>query len=135
MNGASPLDLLHAGLAGLAEADVPAMADAEIAEQLRALLAAANTLDAVICARLGSFDARALSEADGFRATRSWLRAFGRMSQGAASGWLARARLLRQLPALAGAAGDGHASAESVDVVARLAGQSFDNSPRISQRV
>jgi hypothetical protein len=45
------------------------------------------------------------------------------MSQGAASGWLKRGRLLRQLPRLAKAAGAGDASAEQLGLVARLADQ------------
>src|SRR5690606_11757690 len=43
-----------------------------------------------------------------------------RMTQGAASGWLARGRVLRQLPALDAAAAAGRASAEQVSIVAKL---------------
>src|SRR5258706_9636725 len=67
---------------------------------------------AVLSARIGVFDARDLCTVDGFKTTRSWLVAFGRMSQGAATGWLNRARMLRHLPALAAAAGQGAVPAE-----------------------
>src|SRR5690606_222415 len=71
---------------------------------------------------VATFDARQLAERDGFHATRTWLTAFGRLSQGAASGWLTRGRTLRQLPALTAAATTGTVSAEQVGIVAKLAG-------------
>src|SRR6185369_11040119 len=89
------------GLAGLlAEVnavDVAALADQQVRDELHALLAVRNSVDAAI-------DVRELADLDGLRCTRTWLTAFGRMSQGAASGWLSRARLLRALPVLAAAA-------------------------------
>ena len=106
------MELLQAGLAGLDDADANALTDAQVRGEVTALLTAANQLMAVLSARVGVFDARELSTVDGFKTTRSWLVAFGRMSQGAATGWLNRARMLRELPALAAAAGQGKVSAE-----------------------
>ncbi len=88
---ADPLQLLRAGLSGLVDTDPVGMSDAAVTAELPALLDAVNQLGAVVAARLASFDTRALAEVDGQRTTRSWLSAFGRMSQGAAAGWLSRA--------------------------------------------
>ena len=87
------------------------------------LLTAANQLCAVTSQVVGSFDVRGLAEPDGFRATRTWLTAFGRMSQGAATGWLQRGRLLRQLPQLAATAGCGRRIGRAARPRVRLAGQ------------
>src|SRR5258705_1736577 len=121
MNGDSSLALLQAGLAGLERADPSELTDAEVRSEVIALLVAANQLMAVLSARIGVFDARELSTVDGFKTTRSWLVAFGRMSQGAATGWLNRARLLRELPALAPASRQGAVSAEQLAKVHDLA--------------
>jgi hypothetical protein len=109
-------------LGRLAGTDVTGLVDEEVHAALPELLAAVHQLGAVTSAVVGSFDARGLAERDGFRATRTWLVAYGRMSQGAASGWLERARLLRQLPALAAAAGEGLVSAEQIGRIGQLAG-------------
>jgi hypothetical protein len=69
---------------------------------------------------VGSFDVRDLADLDACKTTRTWLIGFGRMSQGAASGWLKRGRLLRQLPRLAAAAGQGRVSAEQIELVGAL---------------
>jgi len=61
-----------------------------------------------------------LAELDGFRTATAWLRGFGRLSPGAASGLHKRARVLRALPALQAAALDGAVSAEHVDKVQQL---------------
>src|SRR6185369_17040804 len=93
-NGGSVSDLAGM-LAEVNAVDVAALADQQVRDELHALLAARNSLDSAIAVRVGSFDVRELSDLDGLRCTRTWLPAFGRMSQGAASGWLSRARLLR----------------------------------------
>ena len=111
---------LVAAVAQLNAVDVTALADQQVRDELHELLAARNSLDAAIAARVGSFDVRELADLDGLRCTRTWLTAFGRMSQGAASGWLSRARLLRHLPALAAAAAEGSVSCEHVDKVQPL---------------
>src|SRR5258705_4033585 len=121
MNGDSSLALLQAGLAGRERADPSELPDAEVRSEVAALLVAANQLMAVLSARIGVFEARELCTVDGFKTTRSWLVAFGRMSQGAATGWLNRARMLRELPALAAAAGQGAVSAEHLAKVHDLA--------------
>lgn len=120
MDGASPLDLMQVGLDGLAAVDPVDASDEHVRAALPRLLAAFNQLTAVISTVVGTFDARGLSEADALRTSRTWLSAFGRMSQGAASAWLARGRLLRELPALAAAAGRGQVSAEHLRKVADL---------------
>ena len=121
-NGGSVPDLV-AVLAQVNAVDVAALADQQVRDELHALLAVRNRLDAAIAVRVGSFDVRELSDLDGLRCTRTWLTAFGRMSQGAASGWLSRARLLRALPVLAAAAADGSVSSEHVDKVQPLVGR------------
>ena len=118
-NGGSVPDLVTV-LAEVNAVDVAALADQQVRDELHALLLARNSLDAAIAARVGSFDVRGLSDLDGLRCSRTWLTAFGRMSQGAATGWLSRARLLRHLPALASAAAEGAVSSEHVDKVQPL---------------
>ena len=120
-HGGSPLELLQAGLAGLDDATATDLADDALRSEVLALLAAANSLCAVLSTRIGVFDTRELSTGEGFKTTRSWLVGYGRMSQGAATGWLHRARLLRHLPALAAAAGRGDVSAEHLGKVHQLA--------------
>jgi len=119
-NGLSPLEMVRAGLAGLAAADVVGLTDRQVHDEVVALLGCVNQLDAVLAERIGSFDLRDLSEADAVRSTLSWLRVFGRMSESAASGWLGRARLLRELPLVAAAAKAGAVSSEHLAPVRRL---------------
>jgi hypothetical protein len=73
-----PLALLQAGLAGT---HVAGLSDAQVHDEVAALLVCANQLDAVLADRLGSFDARGLSNADAVRTTLSWLRIYGRMGE------------------------------------------------------
>src|SRR5690606_8795672 len=87
------------------------------------LLVAVNQLGSFTAEVVEHFDVRGLASSDGFRATRGWLIAFGRMSPAAASGWLRRGQLLRQLPVLAGAARAGKVSAEQLSRVADPARQ------------
>src|SRR5262245_21622628 len=112
---------LTAAAQALAAEDVVGWSDEQVRDGLCALLAEVNRLDAIVSTIVASFDTRNLSERDAYRTTRSWLMAFGRMSQGAASGWLSRARLQRALPALSGAALDGDVSAEHLRKVDDLA--------------
>ena len=65
------------------------------------MLAAANQLDAAIASRVASFDTRGLADDDACRTTAVWLRCYGRCSDRAASRQVKRARLLRDLPAVA----------------------------------
>src|SRR6185503_8438492 len=82
-NGGSVPDLV-AMLEQVNAVDVAALADQQVRDELHALLAVRNRVDAAIAVRVGSFDVRELSDLDGLRCTRTWLTAFGRMSQGAA---------------------------------------------------
>ena len=107
----SMLDL-QISLDELVGTDVVGLPDEDVRAALPALLTAFNQLSAVIASVVASFDNRDLSEVDGCKTTQAWLVAFGRMSQPAARGWLTRARVLRDLPALAVAAGRGEASSE-----------------------
>src|SRR5262252_6200476 len=101
--------------------DVVALPDQDVHTALPALLTALHQLSAVIASVVASFDARNLSELDGCKTTTAWLVAFARMTGPAASGWLARARLLRELPALAAAAGRGQVSPDHITRIAELA--------------
>jgi hypothetical protein len=115
------VDDLRGLLTRLAGLDPVGLTDDDVRAAVPQLLAAVNQLGAVTAAMVASFDVRAVSDADACRSTRTWLVSFGAMSQGAASGWLRRGRLLRRFPRLAAAAGAGGVSAEQVEVVARLA--------------
>ena len=115
------VDELGDVLARLAATDVVGLADDEVHAVVPRLLAAVNQVGALTAGLVGSFDVRGLSELDACRTTRTWLIAFGRLSQGAAGGWLAQARLLRQFPALAAKARAGSVSAEQVRLVVALA--------------
>src|SRR5215831_8912418 len=115
------IDRVVGGLADLVAEDVTTWSDEQVRSGLSDLLVAANQLMTLLALLVGSFDARGLSDDDGCRTTRSWLTAFGRLSQGAASGVLARARLLRELPSLAAAAASGAVSAEHLHKVEQLA--------------
>ena len=115
------VDELGDVLARLAGTDVVGLADDEVHGVVPRLLAAVNQVGAITAGLVGSFDVRGLSELDACRTTRTWLIAFGRLSQGAAGGWLVQARLLRQFPALAARAGAGSVSAEQVRLVVALA--------------
>ncbi len=123
MGDAEPWQALQSAAQVLAGADVTSWSDGQVREGLLSLLRVANQLTAVLSHVSVSFDTRGLAEQDGFRTARSWLIAFGRMSQGAASGWLSRGRLLAQLPALSAAAQSGAVSAEQIRTVADLVGQ------------
>ena len=122
-NPTAPVGLVRAGLDALLAADVAVMADEAVRSELLTLLGASNQLAAVVSARVAAFDARGLAVGDGFRTAKGWLRAFGRRSGAAAAGLVRSARVLRELPALAAAAGRGEASAEHVAKVAVLADQ------------
>src|SRR5215218_3949094 len=104
----------------LAQDDVTAWSDVQVRDHLLALLGVHHQLTAVISTTVGVFDQRGLSAADACRTARTWLTAYGRMTQGAASGWLSRARLMRLLPALAAGALAGKVSAEHLRTVADL---------------
>jgi hypothetical protein len=114
------IDRVCSGMAELANEDVTRWSDEQVRAGLSDLLVVSNQVMAVLALLVGSFDARGLSDDDGFRTTRSWLTAFGRLSQGAASGVLSRARLLRELPALGSAALAGAVSAEHLHKVEQL---------------
>lgn len=112
-----------AGLDRLAGEDVTAWTDADVRDSLLALLPCVNQLCAVVSLLVASFDVRDLSGVDAFKTVRSWLIAYGRMSQGAATGWVLRGRLLRQLSALAAGALGGAVSAEHIRKVQDLVDQ------------
>src|SRR5262245_49748316 len=110
----------NSGLAELADADVSGASDEVVREEVLDLVTARNRLDAAIAERVGVFDRRGLSDLDAMRTTRSWLTAFGRLSQGLARTLLHRARLLAAMPALAEAAHAGTVSGEHLDKVDQL---------------
>lgn len=108
---------MAAECARLAKADVTTWSDDEVHDGLLALLVAINQATALTSLLAASFDVRELAGRDGCRATRTWLSAFGRMTQGAATGWLRRGRLLRSLPEVARAASAGAVSAEQTRLI------------------
>src|SRR5690606_5936376 len=112
---------LHRLLAQLAGLDVAGLADDDVRVLVPRLLAAVNRLAAVTATAVGSFEERQPCERDGLRSTRSWLMAFRRRSEEAASGWLKRARLQRELPEVAAAAAAGTVSGEQLRAVGKLA--------------
>ena len=120
--GSEPWQALQSAASVLSAEDVTSWSDEQVRDGLRAMLSVVNQLDAVVSSAAASFDTRRLAEQDGFRAARSWLIAFGRMSQRAATGWLSRGRLLRQLPGLSAAAQTGAVSAEQIRTVGDLVG-------------
>jgi hypothetical protein len=117
MTGMGSLALALAELAG---EDPAKLSNVELTGELRGLLVAVNQLHAQVARRLSVFDRAGLSVDDGCRSSAAWLRAFGRMSGPTAAGWVRRARLCTQLPALAEVAASGEVSAEHVDRVVRL---------------
>jgi hypothetical protein len=120
-NGEAALvERLRADLYELVAVDVVALPDATLRSELVKLLAAANQLNAAIAARLASFDTRGLADDDACKSTSVWLRCYGRYSDGASSRMVKQARLLRDLPAVAEAAGRGDVTAEHVDRIAGL---------------
>ena len=114
---------LRADLYELVAVDVVSLPDATLRSELVELLAAANQLNAAIAARVASFDTRGLADDDACRTTAVWLRCYGRYTDGAASRMVKQARVLRELPAVAEAAGRGEVTAEHVDQIAKLAKQ------------
>ncbi len=119
-SGSNPWDGLTSATQSLSAEDVTSWSDAQVRDGLLALLAEVNRLSAVVSTVAASFDTRSLAELDGFRTARSWLIGYGRMTQGAAGGWLSRGRLMAQLPALAAAAHAGEVSAEQMRPVGAL---------------
>jgi hypothetical protein len=120
-NGEAALDdRLRADLYELVAVDVVSLPDATLRSEL---LAAANQLNAAIAARVASFDLRGLADADACRTTAVWLRSYGRYTDSAASRLVKQARVLRELPAVAEAAGRGEVTAEHVDRARALRAQ------------
>jgi hypothetical protein len=121
-NGEAALvERLRADLYELVAVDVTAVPDATLRSELVELLAAANQLNAAIASRVASFDTRGLADDDACRTTAVWLRCYGRTSNSGAARMVKQARLLRELPAVAEAAGRGEVTAEHVDRIGQLA--------------
>ncbi len=115
------MDRLQADLDELCSIDVTGIPDGQVREEVLSLVASLNRVTAALTERVGSFDVRRLSENDAVRTSRHWLQLYGHLSQGAATGMLARARVLRRLPAVAAAFRAGRISAEHVAKIAELA--------------
>jgi hypothetical protein len=112
---------LQAVLAELTSTDVTALSDAQVRDDLLAVLSAVNQLHAVAATLTASFDTRAIADVDGCRSARAWLTAFGRLSPGAATRLLEHGRLLRDLPSVRAVAEQGSASSEHLARVVELA--------------
>jgi hypothetical protein len=117
------VDLIGPGLDALASADLAQLPDHTLRGQLVQLLMLSNRLHAEVVRRVDTFDRRGLAEPDGFRTTKGWLQAVGRVSGQVAGRMVRAARLLRRLPKLAMLAQSGEASPEHVWQVVRLADQ------------
>src|SRR6185436_7456 len=115
------VERLRADLDALVAVDVVGLPDATLRAEMLALLAAVNQIDAALAARIASFDTRGLADDDACRTTAVWLRCYGRVSDGASARMVKRARLLRDLPAVAEAAGRGEVTAEHVERISVLA--------------
>ena len=120
MCSGDPVWRSRADLDELVTADVVALPDAKVRSDLLELMAARNQLDSAIASWLGSFDARGLYDDDACKTAAVWVRAYGRGSGAAASALVRRARVLRDLPAVAEAAGRGEVSAEHIDRIRDL---------------
>jgi hypothetical protein len=107
-----PTAALAAALDALAAQDLADRTTADIRGDLRALLAATNRLHAELVRRIAQFDAIGGCAADGFRTTRAWLRAFGRLSNTCAARLVRAVRLLRELPEMAAATTAGQVTPE-----------------------
>jgi Domain of unknown function DUF222. len=116
----SPIAQVQAGLAALTAVDAVELPDEQVRAEVLALLTCLNQVTGALLARIGAFDARDLARADAQRATSTWLVDFGSMSKRQAVRWLAYARLLTRLPALAEAARAGRVSAEQLAPIAEL---------------
>ena len=112
---------LTTALDALDEQKLTDLPDHVLRAQLLDLLTQTNRLHAQLARRTAAFDTRALASDDACRTTRSWLRAFGRLSHTAAGAYLKAGRLLRELPHLDAAARAGHVSAEHLTRVVKLA--------------
>jgi Domain of unknown function (DUF222) len=111
---------VRAGLAVVNAADVTALSDEQVRSEVLELLACLNQLTGALLSRVGAFDLRDLSQVDAQRASSTWLVDFGRMSKGAALRWLATARQLAKLPALAEGVRAGTVSMEQLARVGEL---------------
>ena len=108
-------------LADLASVDVTLLPDQQVRDELLSLLGVVNSLNAAVLQRVAAFDARGLSEVDGFRTTAGWLIGFGRLGRYAAGAVVKRGRVLRELPALRDAAAQGAVSDDHLGKVVKLA--------------
>src|SRR5262245_34511891 len=111
---------IRAGLDALTHLDVTMLSDQCVRDELLELVAAANQLNAQIWQRVATFDARGLSELDGFRDVKTFLGAFGRVAPHAGGLMLAKGRLLRHMPHLAQATAAGAVTAEHLRPVLEL---------------
>lgn len=111
---------VQAGLAALSAVDPVELPDEQVRAEVLALLTCLNQVTGALLARIGTFDTRDLARADAQRATSTWLVNFGAMSKRQAGRWLAYARMLTRLPALAEAARAGRVSAEQLAHIAEL---------------
>lgn len=115
-----PAEAVKAGLDRLADTDVVGLGDVALREQVLELLTIVHRSQAELGRRVDVFDRRGLAEADGFRTTRSWLQAFGRLSGAAAQRLMKVVRVLRGLPGLSAATQSGDVSEEHLRHVATL---------------
>src|SRR5262249_31804580 len=115
-----PVRQLQIALAALVQRDAVDEPDASVRAMLPALLTAFHQLGGRVADVSGGFAARGLAVADACASARSWLMPFDRMTPNAASAWVKRARVLRQLPALRAGALSGLVSTEHLRRVLAL---------------
>src|SRR3954469_16800557 len=110
-------------LTDLASVDVAGVPDQQNRNEMLGLVRAVNLAHAALMARITTFAHRDLAEADGHRSVKTWLTALARLTPHTAAGFLHRAALLRQRPALTTAAQAGDLSTEHLTRISALTEQ------------
>jgi len=103
------------GLASLLQIDPAGLQDPAVRELMLLVLRSQHQLAAFATGLTGVFDDRAMAKQDGFRTTKQWLAAFGRLSGPAAKARMRAVEVTRLLPQLAAAFTAGEVSAEHVN--------------------
>src|SRR3954470_19595231 len=110
-------------LTDLASVDAAGLPDEQVRNEMLDLVRAVNLAHTALMARISPFAHRDLAEADGHRSVKTWLAAFARLTPHTAAGFVTRAGILHQLPALTAAAQAGDLSTEHLTRISALTEQ------------